>query len=178
MPAAKYFIAIVVPEPLFSQIEHIKQELFQQHGLKGAFRSPAHITLHRPFEWKEEKEEHLVQTLQKFKPGGRFELHLRNFGCFEPRVIFVDVAASEPLNTLYNDLTRFVKRELKVYNEAEDKRGFYPHVTIAFRDLKKPLFYTLKERFSKEKLEETFSCKTWSLLKLGTKWEVLCNFDI
>jgi 2'-5' RNA ligase len=178
MPAAKYFIAIVLPEPSQGIIEDIKQNLSKQYGLKGALRSPAHITLHRPFEWKEEKEVNLINTLKLFNAGQAFDIQLHNFGFFVPRVIYVDVLQNEELRKMHTHLLRFAKMELHLFNEAEDMRGFYPHVTVAFRDLKKPLFYLLKEKFLGETLDEKFLCNSFSLLKLQDKWEVLHNFPI
>jgi 2'-5' RNA ligase len=63
----KYFIAIVPPEPFLSNITAIKMELFENYGSKGALRSPAHITLHMPFSWDDEKEEKLITNLESFK---------------------------------------------------------------------------------------------------------------
>ena len=60
----KFFIAIVPPEPLLSEIQDIKQSIFEKHNVKGALRSPGHITLHMPFSWEEEKEEKLISSLQ------------------------------------------------------------------------------------------------------------------
>ena len=51
----KYFIALVPPEPLLSEIQRVKQQIFDDYGTKGALRSPGHITLHMPFSWEEEK---------------------------------------------------------------------------------------------------------------------------
>ncbi len=178
MSAAKYFIAIVLPEPLLVQVEDIKQALFREYGLKGALRSPAHITLHRPFQWKEEKQNVLIEKLKQFVIQDAFYVQLQNFGFFEPRVVYVDVLKNENLFGLHSGLVKHVKRELNLLNEAEDLRGFYPHVTVAFRDLKKPLFYHLKERYTNEKLEGEFEFKSFSLLKLHDKWEVLQNFHI
>lgn len=178
MPAAKYFIAIVLPEPLFSKVEGIKQKLFGEFGLKGALLCPAHITLHRPFEWKEEKEHQLIETLKRFRPETAFELNLHNFGFFEPRVIYVDVIANAELQQLHAQLVRFAKKELHLFNEAEDLRGFHPHATVAFRDLKKPLFYELKQSYLNKTFEGKFQCKTISLMKRKEKWEVLHSFDI
>jgi 2'-5' RNA ligase len=178
MPRAKYFIAIVLPEPSLGIIESIKYDLFKQYGLKGALRSPAHITLHRPFEWKEEKEMNLIDAFKRFNPGPAFNIQLHNFGFFEPRVIYADVLKNEDLQHIHARLVRFAKKELQLFNEAEDQRGFYPHVTVAFRDLKKPLFYVLREKFLQETLDEKYLCNSFSLLKLQDKWEVLHNFPI
>jgi len=178
MIKAKYFIAIVLPEPQLAIVEAIKEHLLEQYGLKGALRSPAHITLHRPFEWKEEREGQLIEKLSEFKFLEQIPIRLYNFGFFEPRVIFIDVLANPSLNLLHHQLLRFSKNELRLFNEAEDLRGFYPHVTIAFRDLKKPVFYQLQQKYSELKFDQSFQCKAFSLLKLDKKWEVLQNFNI
>jgi 2'-5' RNA ligase len=178
MTMKKYFIAIVLPEPLFTEIEAVKQVLFKKQGLKGALRSPAHITLHRPFEWKEEKENILVEKLQNFKFETAFELELKNYAAFEPRVIYADVLPNETLFELHKNLTLYAKRELKLFNESDDMRGFHPHVTVAFRDLKKPKFYELRSDFIHKKLNHSFCCMDFSILKLENKWKVLQSFPI
>lgn len=176
MPIKKYFIALVLPEPVFGLVEALKQRLQKDYGLKGALRSPAHITLHRPFEWKEEKEQELIKKLSGFRFETALEIELKNFAFFEPRVIYVDVVQNPALNDLHSQLTRFAKRELRLFNEADDLRGFHPHVTIANRDLKKPLFFELKQVFEKEKFDAAFSCPGFSLLRLEKCWEEIKFF--
>jgi 2'-5' RNA ligase len=174
----KYFIAIVPPPQILAQIEEMKQELFEKYKLKGALRSPAHITLFRPFEWKTADESTLVETLQKFKLGKSFEVGLKNFNCFEPRVIYVDVMHSEILQELYAQLRTFCRGNLNLYNEDEGLRGFVPHVTIASRDLKKQLFYRLWDDFKTHKFSASFDVSNISLLRLENKWEIIRNFNI
>lgn len=176
MNMKKYFIAIVLPEPLFTEIEAVKQLLFEKHGLKGALRSPAHITLHRPFEWKEEKETVLLEKLHQFKFEKAFDIAIKNYASFEPRVIYADVLPNETLYELHKQLTVYAKKELKLFNESDDLRGFHPHVTVAFRDLKKPKFYELKDKFKLKKIEGKFEYKGFSLLRLEKKWEVFKTF--
>lgn len=171
MTLKKYFLAIVIPPPLLGEIEALKQALHEQHGLNGALRSPAHITLHRPFEWREEKEEDLIEKISGFKPLVSTNIVLKDFAFFEPRVIYVDVLPNEQLSQLHTELTTFAKRELKLFNEAEDLRGFHPHITIAFRDLKKPKFYELRSEFENKHLGGCFAYQGFSLLKLEKKWE-------
>jgi 2'-5' RNA ligase len=174
----KYFIAIVLEGELFERAEALKQELFELHGLKGSLRSPAHITLHRPFEWKEEKEAQLIETFEDFKSGKPFSIELNNFACFEPRVIYIDMKRSETLFELHNQLAIHARTRLGLLNEMEDMRGFHPHITIAFRDLKKPKFYELWSRFSTQKFEGSLEVKQFSLLKLESRWEICRNFNI
>ena len=176
MTAKKYFIAIVIPEPLCSQIEAIKQNLFTEHGLKGALRSPSHITLHRPFEWKEEKEQVLIEKISGFKFESGFSVSLKDFASFEPRVIYVNVLKNEALEELHQKLKSFAQKELQLLNEINDLRGFHPHVTVAFRDLKKPKFYELQKLFESTQLQGDFNYTGFSLLKLEKRWEEIKSF--
>ncbi|MCW3076389.1 MAG: 2 5 ligase [Bacteroidetes bacterium] len=174
----KYFIAIVLPADLFIKAEELKLKLYDDYGLKGALRSPAHLTLHRPFEWKEEKENKLIETLEKFEFNKTFGLELNNFGCFEPRVLFIDVIKNKDLTELHSRLTSFVAQNLKLLNEVEDMRGFHPHITIAFRDLKKALFPLIWQEFKTKKFSGSFEVKSIALLKLENKWEIYKVFNI
>ncbi|HQQ93040.1 MAG TPA: 2'-5' RNA ligase family protein [Bacteroidia bacterium] len=178
MPAQKYFLAIVIPEPFYSEVEDLKQDLYRRFGLKGALRCPAHITLHRPFVWQEDKEEKLIRTLNQFQSGRHFELGLQNFSFFAPRVIYIDVIQNPELDNLHQNLLRFAKRELHLFNEADDNRGFHPHLTIASRDLKKPLFHELQAEFSGRPYAARFQVTTFCLLKLRKTWEVLKTFPV
>ena len=173
----KYFIALVIPEPGFSEIESMKNSLYSEHGLKGALRSPAHLTLHRPFIWKEEKEQILIDHLTQFRFNKSIHIQLKNYSFFEPRVIYIDVLPNEALNKLHAELTLFAKTKLKLLNEAEDMRGFYPHVTIAFRDLKKAMFYTLQKEYSKQAYAFDFQVSQITLLKHEKTWEIFKTFD-
>jgi 2'-5' RNA ligase len=178
MPNKKYFIAVVLPPPILSKVEALKEELFLKHGLKGALRSPAHITLHRPFEWREERETKLIECLQGFRFNSSFHVKLHNFSFFEPRVVYVDVVYSEPLNTLYKKIKQHVKLQLNILNEDDNFRGFHPHVTIANRDIKKPLFYQLQNEYTSLSFDAEFNCNSFSLLKLHQKWEVHQSFSL
>lgn len=173
---SKYFIALVLEGSELQAIEDIKQQLYVKHKLKGALRSPAHITLHRPFEWPEAKEAQLIEQLSKFEFGPHLQLEVRNFDWFEPRVIYANVLPNDALNELHSRLTRYCQRELKLLNELNDKRGFHPHITVAFRDLKKPKFYQLKPHFEEEKLYLKPEFKGLSLLKLHEHWQVCRTF--
>jgi len=173
---SKYFLGIVIPSPGSEEIEKIKSELLAQHNLKGALRSPAHITLHRPFEWRNDKEDDLLNTLAAFPNLPGFPINLTGFGFFSPRVIFVNVDHSEALFSLHSNLTSYAKKELNLHNQADDMRGFHPHVTVAFRDLKKPQFHELQPQFEKRKFNNKFVYSGFSILRLEKKWEVLRTF--
>lgn len=174
----KYFIGISPPAEISQSIEEIKLELFREHRLKGALRSPAHITLHRPFEWKTDKEGELIEHLEKFHFQRKFRIQLRDFACFQPKVIYVNVLANQDLTDLYYLLSGYARRNMLLFNESEDERGFKPHVTVAFRDLKKQLFYKLWDTYSSKKFEAEFEYSGISLFRMENKWEIRKSFCI
>lgn len=178
MLTQKYFIAIVIPEPFQTEVMAFKNLIKEEYGSKAALRSPAHITLHMPFEWKEEKESVLINTLQQFCFQKELFIELKGFSCFEPRVIFIDVVKNELLVNLQNDLVTYVKRNLKLFNQADDMRGFHPHVTIAFRDLKKENFHKAFSYFRTQNYEALFGINSFYLLKqTGKEWNAYKEFD-
>jgi len=177
MPVQKYFIAIVIPEPFQTEIMAFKQLIADKYNSKSALRSPAHITLHMPFEWKEEKEGVLIDALQQFSFKEDFMIELQNFSSFEPRVIFVDVIKNELLTKFQNELVSYVKKNLCLFNQADDMRGFHPHVTIAFRDLRKKKFHEAFTYFKTQNYNASFKATNFCLLKhTGKEWQVYKEF--
>ncbi len=92
------------------------------------------------------------------------------------RVLFADVVKTQELTDLHARLSRYCQRELKLLNEINDKRGFHPHITLAFRDLKKPQFYVLQEQFRIRKLHLDLHLKGITLLKMHERWQVCRTF--
>lgn len=172
----KYFMGIVIPGEGQTKIETIKQDLRARHNLRGALRSAAHITLHRPFEWKESRENELIRKLSEFDLAGNFTLELSNFDVFAPRVIFVNVLKNEELFLLHEQLAHYAQKNLKLLNEINDRRGFHPHVTVAFRDLKPNRFETVWQEFKTQAFDFSFQYTGFSLLKLEQRWEEIAFF--
>lgn len=171
--AQLYFIAIIPPEPVYSKALQLKHYFKEYYNSRAALNSPPHITLHMPFKWKENKEEVLIESLERFvAPRKSFEVKLKNFSGFEPRVIFIDVDKNEILDSLQKQLKRFCKMKLNLFNADYKELAFHPHVTLAFRDLKKPEFYMAWEEFKEKKFEATFQVNTVTLLKHdGEVWK-------
>lgn len=173
----KYFIAIVPPEPLLFEIQEIKKTISQNYNTKGALRSPGHITLHMPFNWEEEKEVKLLSCLEAFKFDAPFNITLDGFSCFKPRVVFINVKEENALFLLQKKIVQHAKNNLQIFNQSDDMRGFHPHITIAFRDLKKPVFYKIWEEFNCKTFQENFSCQSICLLKhINNHWQVYKEF--
>jgi len=169
----RYFLAIIPPSPVYEQAMDIKHYFKDQYNCKASLRSPAHITLQMPFQFSESKEAELIHQLQLFASGQQaFSLHLNGFNCFEPRVIYIDVIKSKELQSMQKALAKYLKSHLGIFNADYKNRGFNPHMTVAFRDLRKPLFYQAWSEFQDKPFEGKFEVQGFWLLKHdGQMWQ-------
>ncbi len=172
-----YFIAIVPPEEIEKEIEDLKKYFATHFNSKAALRSPGHLTLYMPFRWKEAKEKLLIEKLNLFAKGKEtFNVILKYFGAFPPRVLFINVEANETLHNFQKQLLQSIKVDLKLFNGNYKEKPFHPHVTVAFRDLKKRLFYPAYEEFKNKEFTRSFLVDHISLLKHnGKEWRVIDN---
>lgn len=177
---ARYFIAIIPPSPIYEEINQLKEYCKENFNSKAALRSPPHITLHMPFQWKEAKEEKLILAIQNFASTEQgFQINLKNFSCFEPRVIFIQVERNDTLNSVQKRLQTFCRTQLNLLNAEYRDLPFHPHVTIAFRDLKKSFFPKAWDEFKDKKFEGQFMVSSIALLKQDQKrWNVLCELKL
>jgi 2'-5' RNA ligase len=169
-----YFVAIVPEEPIYAEILALKTEIRDRFSSKAALRSPPHITLHMPFQWKEEKESQLLTTLNELAILHQpFKVTLKDFGAFSPRVIYVQVEENQHLNMLQKEVGRKALKIWHIYPKP-DSRAFTPHMTIAFRDLKKPNFFEAWKEFEGRQYQTEFTASDLCLLKHnGKTWDVL-----
>lgn len=162
----RYFIALVPPEPILSQTQLLKEHFKEVYNSKASLHSPPHITLHMPFRWKAKKENLLIDKLSTFAASIQpFNLELRNFAAFPPRVIYVDVVKGDTLLTLQKNLERFCKQEFQLFNANRLDQAYHPHLTLAFRDLKKEKFEEAWEKFKQKPFNANWQVQTIALLK-------------
>ena len=169
-----FFISIVAPEDINQQVLKWKNFFKERYECSVALKSPAHITISPPFWMKEELEDDLINSIHEFSiTKSKFEITLKNFAAFQPKVIFVDVMKSEVLNCLYQSFSDFIYSQNKFPIKKED-RPFHPHVTLATRDLYKKAFQEAWEIFSKKKYEALWMVSGISLLRHNKKnWDVI-----
>jgi 2'-5' RNA ligase len=175
-----YFLAVVPPSPVYEAALALKHYFKEHYNSKASLNSPPHITLHMPFKWKEEKEEDLIERLRKFSSGVEpFDLQLLNFNSFPPRVIFIDVVKNESLLTLQKEILLFCKRELNLFNADYKDQPFHPHLTLAFRDLKKNMYSEAWSVFQSKEFSAEFKVDRFVLLKHnGRVWQYFKAFEL
>lgn len=177
--AKLYFVALIPPEEVFQEVMALKHEVAERFKSRAALRSPPHITLHMPFQYREDREEHLFTFFSAIADQQKGPLPIRHqgFGCFEPRVIYVNVTKTEDLEALRQHLITQMRRVLKLENADYKNQGFHPHMTIAFRDLKKAAFHEAWNHFETQPFEKHWQCGSFFLLKhTGKVWDPYKEF--
>lgn len=169
----RYFIALIPPEPVYKEVNDLKNQIWEQYNSKGALQSPPHITLHMPFKIKEKKEQLLINSLKSItKSREPFNVYMNGFGHFNERVIYIHVQNSVELQSLHKSISKTLKVNHQLFNSDYKNHGFYPHMTIAFRDLKKDMFQAAWKQFAERGFEANIEVKSICLLKHdGDTWE-------
>lgn len=170
------FVAVIPAEEIREEVTAFKQYALEHFDSGRALRSPAHITLIRPFRWTPDGLPALRRSLEQFsRRCAPFYLTLNGFDCFRPRVIFVDIEPSEELTRLQSALEQYLSSELSL--KKERNHGFHPHMTVAFKDLRRSVFPAAWEYFSQQEYLRVFEVNRYFLLRhSGRRWEVYNTF--
>lgn len=171
MKTNRYLIAILPPEPIAADVLTLKEYFRDKYNSKGSLNAPAHITMHMPFEWRADRETELVTIFHEFTSTHiPFPIELKGFGSFPPRVIFINIVKNPSLEEDQDKLLRFCKTRLKLSNALYRDEPFHPHITLAFRDLKKDQFKDAWDEFKSKPYSATFEYTRLSLLKHDGKY--------
>jgi 2'-5' RNA ligase len=175
---ARFFVALLPPAALQSQVTAIKQEVWQTYQSKAALKSPPHITLQPPFLWDEADVERLKENLAHFAQAHPpVPVTLSGFGAFPPRVIYVDVVREGNLVTIQPALMDYLAETLGIVDKKSRNRRFAPHMTVAFRDFKPATFRRAWPEFKERAFFGEFLAESLTLLKHdGQKWQVFSEF--
>jgi 2'-5' RNA ligase len=171
-----FFIALLPPGDIQREVTDFKKVCARLFKASHALKTPPHLTLIPPFSWPRTRLGELGDALDDFALGQpSFEIELKNFSSFPPRVIFVDVVENQQLAVLQLALFHHLKKSVGL--EGERGNRFHPHMTIAHRDLKKYLFPEAWVYFSEMEYERNFTVESLVLLEhLRGRWEVREEF--
>ncbi len=84
----------------------------------------------------------------------------------------MNVSADDVLLTMQKKLG-FQLKELRIFEKNYKNQAYRPHMTIAFRDLRKPQFYEARAEFENRDFNMTWPAKGLFLLKHdGKRWQI------
>lgn len=186
--SARFFVALLPPQPVQEAITAIKQEIKLRFGSQAALRSPPHITLQPPFEWSldrlDELQHHLHGFAQQQPP---IPVVLEGFSAFPPRVIYVDVCQTAAVMAVQPALVAHLKTHCGLEEGYRDSGSdnrlapwpFTPHVTVGFRDLMPAAFHLAWAEFEQRPFRAEFVVSALTLLRHdGQKWQIFSEFPL
>ena len=160
-----YFIALLPPAEIQEQITKIKQYFADNYASSHALTSPPHITLQPPFRWLPSEIPILEEDLSQFAlTAAPVPVSLDGFGAFPPRVIYVRPQKTPELMEVQRALAAYLETNLGLVDEKEKQRAFSPHITVAFRDLKRQAFKAAWPEFQERPLKQEFVATHLTLL--------------
>ncbi len=168
-----YFIALIPEDTIQREITDFKLFAAEHFDTVRALRSPPHVTLIPPFRWAEaEAMRKLHHALRRFAGKNTpFSVKLKGFGRFGTRVIFVHVELDDTLRQVQFGLRRYLASEAGL--EHDNNRPYHPHMTIAFKDLRRRMFRRAWIHFAGLAYERTFLADRLYLLRHdGQQWQV------
>jgi len=170
------FIAVLPGDEIREEVTNFKKYALERFQSGRALKSPPHITLIPPFRWSPGRIEELKMALKYYaKSCSSFSLTLHGFNCFEPRVIFVDIEKDEELERLQSTLQDLLHSAFSIQNDCA--YGFNPHMTVAFKDLRKSVFPLAWKYFSNLDYMRVFKVKQLYLLQHdGRQWQIVDDF--
>lgn len=171
-----FFIAIVPPREIADSITAIKQDFADRFESAKALRVMPHITLKSPFKVFENDIDSLLKWFGNLEmDAASFEITLDGFGAFdnnENPVIFVKPVISNELNGMQSELTEKLSADFPKAIASHD-RHFHPHMTVAYRDLKREEFEKAWPEYETKPFYATFMADGFHLLRHdGTKWNI------
>ncbi len=176
----RFFIALLPPEEVQQVANKIKDHFAEVYQSKAAKKSPPHITLQPPFDWEWKNLNQLSQTLQEFSQHySEIPVTLQGFAAFKPRVIYINVLRTPELLEVQKALSDHLATTLDIIHKVSQNRPFKPHITVAFRDLKKSAFYQAWKEYKEQSLHFHFKVSQITLLlHNGRNWESFQSFNL
>ncbi len=174
----RFFVALLPPQAIQDYANEVKQVFVDRYNSRAALKSPPHITLQPPFEWRTAAHSDLSETLSEFAAQcAPIPMMLSGFGAFAPRVVYINVIKSAALLTLQAALRHRLEASLGIVNTSAETRSYVPHLTVGFRDLTPENFELAWAEFQSRPLELEFTATYLTLLQHdGHYWRVDAEF--
>jgi 2'-5' RNA ligase len=166
-----YLVALLPPEPVFSQTWALKQEVHRLTGSRNAVRLPPHITLLPPWPAPASAEAAYTAAMAAFgATEASCPVALEGFDWFGDRTLFVRVHEAEALQGLQARLVAWC--EAQALAIPAETRPYTPHLTLATRDLPPPQVPALRQLFAGRTYTAAFAATHLTLFRHdGQQWQ-------
>ena len=176
-----HFIGVLLPEDITLTLEDCRRYMNQAYGCKSGHKTPIHVTLVPPFALQEEfSTRDLVSAIEKYvlPQNLGFLAHIENFDAFGDRTIFANVISSEKWTKLRDETVKAILKTCPGCTK-KDQRPFYPHGTIANRDIPFGVMKKALETMNELNLVEDFPVDNITIFeRQGFCWEAIVSIPL
>lgn len=170
-----YLVCLVPPISITEDINEIRTYISDKFNVHESLKRPAHITLYPPVKLSDyNTEKSFFEALTDASFHQPFTQVLRNFNSFPEHTFYLDVEQNEGLMLLENQ----INKALKPLKLIEKKEKFNPHLTLAFRDVKPPVFKQISAKFKDRKFKREFLVSSFSVYRhMDKRWQPFKEFS-
>jgi len=167
-------IAIVPPEPVFSEIRKEQEYIAATWGPKHALRTPPHITVIPPISLTSGQVGWLFGMAYALASSRRpFQVDLNDYGSFKPRVVFIYPEVNRQLHELHDLWHEALLLKMPHVFDKYPERPFHPHLTLAHKDVTHHQFDQMYRHYITRRYRASFDVDHFCILKYnGEGWEV------
>lgn len=176
--STRFFIALIPPQAVQDYADRTIQELTERFQTRTA-KAPPHVTLQPPFLWEFEQVFELENRLRQFaQTRSPVPVTISGFGAFAPRVLYLNVLKTPELLALQAVLIQDLE-QIGIRDPKNKQRGFSPHLTVASRNINKPIFKAAWAELQARSVEFEFvSNRLILLIHEGQRWQVRSEFEL
>ena len=161
-PRHTHFIGIELPSALAESVEDCRSWMEGSYGCRSGHGTPPHITLLPPFALPPgygdgDVADCCAAAVRQAAEKGLLPLAVRveGFGSFSERTLFAHVVDGEGWQQLYAEFVRVFQEGLPGALKKPGRR-FYPHISIANRDIPAGAMEEALRHFAQLGLEDGF----------------------
>lgn len=178
-----YFIAIIPNGQICTEIISFKEDLAIRFESRAALKVVPHITLKTPFHFPAFDYHKLLKWFETLPiKTDSFQVELKNFGNFPNKkqpVIYADPIKNTSLHILQKDIIWNFKNAFPEVEIIDFDKKFYPHITVAYHDLKPELFREAWKEYQLKKYSAAFEVNNFHLLQHDyKKWNIISTYSL
>lgn len=161
-------IAILPPEPVFTEIRQEQESIAATWGPRHALRTPPHITIIPPLLLSSGEVGWLYGMAYALASSvDAFRMELKDYNSFKPRVVYIHPKINAPLVDLFHLWHEALKVKMPHVLEKYPERPYQPHITLAHKDVTHAQFDKMWSHYATKHFQASFLVDRFHILTHG-----------
>ncbi|MFD2286567.1 hypothetical protein GJU39_16710 [Pedobacter petrophilus] len=172
-----FLICLIPPASIVEDVDKIRNYIADEFKVYESLKRPAHITLIAPLKITSgATEKRFFSALSTAVFSDAFTQVLSHFNAFPPHTFYLNVEQNRGIMSLQSEIKKALN-PLKL-DSQRDNFKFTPHLTLAFKDVKPPVFESIIKAFKDRKFKRAFTVSGFSVYKhIDKKWQPYKEFQ-